>query len=36
MLLFIGFLALTAALSLSVFVLGVNDEINQDYKDSQP
>ena len=35
MLLFIGLFTLTAALSLSVFLLGENDKINQDYKDSQ-
>lgn len=35
MLLFIGFLTLTAALSLSVFMLNENDKINQNYRDSQ-
>lgn len=35
MLLLIGFFILTAALSLSVFLLNENDKINEDYKDSQ-
>lgn len=35
MLLFIGFLTLTVALSLSMFLLDENDKINQEYKNSQ-